>query len=129
MRLSKYVDWAVSFVSHKLEKECLWLYSPCFQFPAEIPTYILIQSLLCFITEIHACYTTFSELHRPSKGHSFFLLQFQSTLSNLSLFLFNLSNSLLLWLFKIIYIELFVIHSSNWNHLTLLTCCKLNCLK
>ena len=32
----EYSDRAVWFLNRGLEKECLWLYSPCLQFPAEI---------------------------------------------------------------------------------------------
>ena len=76
----KYSDRAVWFLSHGYEKVCLWLYSPCFQIPVKMPMYTL-PILLCSIGEMHAWYTTFSELHRPPKWHSSFLLQFQGTLS------------------------------------------------
>ena len=37
LRPPKHLDRAAWFLSCGLDKEYLWLYSPCFQFPAEIP--------------------------------------------------------------------------------------------
>ena len=59
LRFWKYLDRVVWFLSHELVKECLWLYSPCFQFQAEIPM------LLCSMGETHTLYITFFELHSP----------------------------------------------------------------
>ena len=95
----KYLDEGLWFLSHGLETECLCLYSPCFQLPAEIPIYTLSPSLIRSMSEMHAWYTIFFELHRPPKGHSSFLLQLQATSSGPPLFLFNLSGDLQLWLF------------------------------
>ena len=42
------IEWTqLRLWSLGLEKECLWLYSRCFQFPAEMPMYNLLPSVLC----------------------------------------------------------------------------------
>ena len=38
-----------------------------------------LPSFLCSMWEMHVCYTTFFELHRPPKGHSSFHPQLQDT--------------------------------------------------
>ena len=102
LMFQNYFDRAVWFLSRGLETKCLWLYSLCFQFPPEIPIWILSLSLFCSMGEMHAWYTTFFELHRLPKEHYPFLLQFQKTPSCPPLFLFNSSKNLLWWLFKIL---------------------------
>ena len=81
LRFQKYLDRVVWFLSNGLEKECLWFWSLCFQFPTEMPMYTLSPSL-CSMGQMHAWYTTFSKLHHPPKGPSSFLLQLQGTLSS-----------------------------------------------
>ena len=60
LRFQKYFDRPVWFLSRELGEEFKWLYSPYFQFRAEIPMYIFSQSYLCSLGEMHDGYTMFS---------------------------------------------------------------------
>ena len=53
---------------------------------------------------MHAWYTIFLELQRSPKGHSYLLLQLQDVMSGLLSFTISSSTSLLLWLFKILFV-------------------------
>ena len=68
--------------------------------------YIDSPSFLCSIGEMHAWYMTFLELQRPPKGHSSLLLQLQDATSGLLSFTISSFSSLLLWLFKMLFVFL-----------------------
>ena len=68
--------------------------------------YISVIIYLLHIGEMHAWYTIFLELQRPLKGHSSLLLQLQDATSELLSFTISLFSSLLLWLFKMLFIFL-----------------------